>query len=287
LYYRLLRSGADPKTVIAPVVQTNTNIPNVFTEDDHAILRAELMDEFNTLATVYGKASVNFIRPEFQVLYKKQPPEHPLEANMGIIDTPDGGHHVPLAPQGMPTTTSQDPTAETTTTAAAAPAPAPAAADAMVADLLGFDGPVAAAPAPVAAVAAPARGASVFLAPAVTMTGETYQSSWGGIPDAEAIVSTVSLGGIPTSTNVVEAALAAVHVFTMASGELPNEFKFFLYAQDATSQSLLLVQSNISKGDTADPLMILTVKVHGGDKASVADQSKVDHLTKIIQSVLG
>jgi AP-4 complex subunit beta-1 len=146
-----------------------------------------------------------------------------------------------------------------------------------VADLLGFDGPPVA-----AAVAAPAAVPAPALAAGVTMTGEEYQSIWGSIPDADSIVETVLLSGTPPSTDIVEQALATVHVHTMASGELPGEFKFFLYAQDATSGSMLLVQSNISKG--GEPLMILTVKVSGNGTA--ADQGKVDHLTKIIQGVL-
>ena len=68
--------------------------------------------------------------------------------------------------------------------------------------------------------------------------------------------------GIPVgmgvlTTDSIEQALAANGVMTMASGELPNEFKFFLYAQDSDS-NLYLIQSNVEK--SAEPLMIVTVK---------------------------
>ena len=37
-----------------------------------------LLEEFNTLAILYGKTSENFIAPEYQVHWKKMPVEHPL-----------------------------------------------------------------------------------------------------------------------------------------------------------------------------------------------------------------
>lgn len=270
LYYRLLKSGADPKGVIAPVVQTQTHISAVFTEDDDKKVRAELQEEFNTLATVYGKASVNFIRPEFQVVYKKQPPEHPLDPS--ALGGPSAGH-VPMAPQEMP-----QPGVPTEPVAATAPpaAPVPSGAD-MVGDLLGFDTGPAPTPAP-----APVAPTVLALAPGISMSGEDYQAHWGSVPEGDAVVSMIQLSSVPPSTAVVEQTLATVNVFTMASGELPAELKFFLYAQDAGTGNMLLVQSNISKG--GETLMILTVKVIGGNKAT--DQAMVDQFTKVIQGVL-
>lgn len=265
LYYRLLRSGADVKTVIAPVVKTHTQT-GVFSEDDDQQLRAELMAEFNTLATVYGKASVNFIRPEFQVVYKMQPPEHPLDDAV----VPSSTGQVPLAPQELP-----QPNVPTEPVAAA---PAPPPADDMIGDLLGFDVPPAPVPAP-----APVSSGTISLVPSVTMTGEDYQGKWGSIPDSESVVETVALSGIPPSADIVESALSAVHVYTMASGELPAEFKFFLYGQDANTGGMFLIQSNISKG--GEPLMILTVKVSEANVGNI--QPMVDQLTRIIQGALG
>jgi AP-4 complex subunit beta-1 len=282
LYYRLLKCGADPKTIIGQIVSTNTVISkDDFAEDDDAALRQELMQEFNTLAIVYGKASLNFIAPAFQVSYRKMPPEHPLDDNMGASES-EG--HVPMAPQALPQPTIvHDP--ETSLMdgggydqpAAVSTAPV----DNMIGDLLGFDMP---APAAAAAPTTSSNSTRIALASAVTMTGEDYQAKWGAISDADSIVSTAALSSIPPSTDVVESALGTVNVFTMASGELPNEFKFFLYAQDSESGSLFLIQSNIGKQD-AEPLMILTCKVTGSDKAS--DQRKVDQLMELVQSVLG
>jgi AP-4 complex subunit beta-1 len=275
LYYRLLRSGADPKSILAPIVQTNHNLGGRdFTEDDDAQLRAELMEEYNTLATVYGKVSANFIRPAFQVVYKKMPPEHPLNGMGGT----EGGGHVPVAPQTMPQPASvltQTPPAGETV---AQRPTVPAAANAMVADLLGFDSPV-------APPAAAAQESAFALAPGVTMTGDEYQSKWASISDSEAIVSTVSLRSVPSSTDEIEAGLTSISVSTMASGELPAEFKFFLYAKHATSGNFFLIQSNIGKA--GEPLMIITVKISGQTLSAEEQQQQVDRLIQEIQRALG
>jgi hypothetical protein len=112
------------------------------------------------------------------------------------------------------------------------------------------------------------------------MTGEQYQSKWGSIADADASVSTVPLAQLPASTDQVEQSLAAASIMTMASGELPNEFKFFLYAEDSVTRSFFLIQSNVEK--TAEPLMIVTVKVCGGS----GGPALVESLMQVITSAL-
>lgn len=274
LYYRLLKSGADPSTVIAPIIQTKTQIPHVFTEDDDKKVRAELMEEFNTLATIYGKASINFIRPEYQVVYQKQPPEHPLDSSPAGADA---ASHIPMAPQAMPQPNVPSHPVQM------APHPThhvSSSTDAMVADLLGFDG----VPSPPPVPEAQSVSAVLSLVPGVGMTGEDYQARWGSVADSESIVSIVALRTVPSGTSVVEQALAAVNVFTMASGELPHELKFFLYCQDYSTGNMLLVQSNIGKND-AEPSMILTVKISGASKGM--EQTMVDQLTQIFQGALG
>jgi len=266
LYYRLLRSGADPKTILAPIVQTNHNLgERVFTEDDDAQLRAELMEEFNTLATIYGKASVNFIRPDFQVVHKKMPAEHPLQEGNDMM----GAGHVPVAPQSMPqpASVSHEP----------APMPEAPATDGLVADLLGFDAPSA----PPVQVAQPP---SYSLASGVAMTGDEYQSKWAAISDADAMVSTVAMKNVPATTGEVESLLLRSSVATMASGELPTEFKFFLYAKEASTGNFFLIQSNVGKA--GEPLMIVTVKV-SSDTGTADHQQQVDFLIQEIQKALG
>jgi hypothetical protein len=271
LYYRLLKSGADPSAILSHVVNTKSVISGsaVFTEDDDQQLRNELMLEFNSLATVYGRSSINFIRPEFQVVYKKMPPEHPLDGGgMAPADTDAG---VPVAPQALP-----QPAVDTS-----APAPPP---DNMIGDLLGFDSPVPAPAPPPTSI--PLGGLSLMAG--VTMPPEDYQAKWGAIADADSMVEMVPIRSIPASTDVVEAALSTVQINTMASGELPNEFKFFLYAQEnGVTGSTFLIQSNISKDSEA--AMILTVKVHNPMEMSnpQVDQQKVTQLAQLVQSALG
>jgi len=261
LYYRLLRSGADPH-MFENVIKTNMVIPESvkFSEQDDDELRAAIMEEFNTLSILYGKPSANFIAPEYQIKYVKMPEDHPLAPGdvMSVSSANNRPNQIPQQQQQHE-----------------APAVAPAAASADV-DLLGFGGPPAPAP---AAPSAPSGG--LALTGSVTMTGEAFQSIWESISDSEANVSAVPLQSLPPSTDHVESKLLQKNVMTMASGELPNEFKFFLYAQDSNTNATFLIQGNLEK--TAEPLMIVTVKVSGanGDGASEMEQ-----LVEIITAAL-
>ena len=263
LYYRLLKSGADPTTVLKHVISNSkSTIPDeqVFTEDDDKELRDELMKEFDTLSTIYGKTSVSFIKPEFQVVYKKMPVEHPLDpsAPPATPMAPAAPAQVPVAPQGMP----------------AQPAPV----DDLVGDLLGFDSPPKApAPAP-----PPAASASINLKMDATLTGEIYQSKWGSIcSDAEALVEMVALPALPSSTGPIEANLAAFGIKTMASGQTaPGEFKMYLYAIDHDG-SILLIQANISSSG-GEALMIMTIKIEGAPVPS----EKAAQLVGLVQNAL-
>ena len=266
LYYRLLSSGADPTTVLKHVISNSKAIiPGdqvLFTEDDDKELRADLMKEFDSLSTIYGKTSVNFIKPEYQVVYKKMPSEHPLDPSVAPV-APTAG--VPVALQEMPQP------------AAAAAPPTPVVND-MVGDLLGFDSPPNA-PAPAPAVSA---SANISLKTDATMTGEVYQSKWGSIcSDADALVEMVALPSVPSATSAIEAGLAAVGIKTMASGETaPNEFKLYLYALDYDG-SVILIQANISNSG-GETLMIMTIKIEG----CAVPSEKAAQLVTMVQSSL-
>jgi AP-4 complex subunit beta-1 len=256
LYYRLLKSS-DPK-VVESVVKTNSFIGGMtnFAEEDNAELRQALMTEFNTLSTLYQKMAVEFVAPEHQVQYARMPPEHPL------------------APGSDPAYVVPPPAAHVPSSYHVPPAPSSGGFD-----LLGF-GP--SSPATTAEPAAPAE-AVLNLQPNVTMTGAEYQAKWGAIADADAIVATVVMRSLPRSTGEVESALFAYNILTMASGELPTEFKFFLYAQDSAGD-LFLIQSNLTKSSEA--LLILTIKVSAS--SSMGDpNARVDQLTRMMQAALG
>lgn len=244
MYYRMLQSGADPHT-LERVVRTSTVVSQgvSFAEEDDSELRKELMEEFNTLSIIYGKPSVNFIAPEFQVKYKKMPDEHPLAPG------------------------------ETGSFVAPPVAPVPAASIPVVSndvDLLGFgDAEPMAVTAPV-----PMASNNLTLSASASMTGGEYQSQWGSVSDADATVSDVPLRALPSSTDEIENVLAAVNIMTMASGELPNEFKFFLYAKDSSSGATIMIQTNVDKSSPSDAFMIATIKIGGPclDPTGLAEQ---------------
>ena len=251
LYYRLLKSS-DPK-LVEIVVKTNSFIGGMtnFTEEDDAELRASLMEEFNTLSTLYQKKAEEFVASEHQVQYVRMPPEHPLApgSDTSFVVPTTAPANVPAEPQEAFSATG-------------------------VMDLLGF-GPSS----PAVAASVDAR---LSLQPDVAMSGAEYQAKWGAISDADAIVATVVLRSLPLSTGEVESVLSAHNILTMASGELATEFKFFLYAQDSAGD-LFLIQSNLTKSSEA--LLILTIKVSGSSTSN--PNARVEQLTNIMQGVLG
>jgi len=260
-YYRLLQAGAasNYQTCQQAVLAAASAQPALFSEEDDADLREELMKEFNTLAILYGKPSVNFVHSKYRMVHVLMPPEHPL---------PPGADSAPIVPPPIAAAPAPAPTA-----IAAAPPPTPTAEMGnSVMDLLGFNPPD---PIPTPLPPSP----SFALKSVVTMSGEEYQASWDRVPDADATVSAIPMKSMPVSTEAVERQLSSFHIFTMASGELPTEFKFFLYAA-STSEELFMVQSNVNKADTADPLLIVTIKTTNGSNKS--KELLVDELKKAL-----
>ena len=85
------------------------------------------------------------------------------------------------------------------------------------------------------------------------------------------------LKNLPNTADA-EGALGKVCLNTMASGELPAELKFFLYAQESNSASFLLVQAVVSKLSPSFSYII---------KTNVKDASKkCDLLVEKMKSAL-
>ena len=276
LYYRLLRSSADPRAVEKIVTASHT-LPGdaLFSEDDNQEVREELMKEFDSLSIVYGAKSDNFIAEQYQVKFVRMPAEHPLESAAPVVDPGVNA----VADQMQEANLLHDAPVPTTngSAAAAAAAPAPAPASDGVMDLLGFDEP-----APAFTPAAPS--ASFELDPSVSLSGEEYQGKWGAVADSDATTIVIPLTALPPSADAVEGPLGGAAVSTMASGDLPTEIKLFLYAKEkAGSGTTFLIQSSISK-DPTNLAMTMTVKCSGGDPASNPD--KVSMLDGIIRSTL-
>jgi AP-4 complex subunit beta-1 len=258
LYYRLLRTAPNPK-IVEQIVSTHLEIgsaTNFSEENIDTDIRDELTKEFNTLSIIYGTTCKNFISEENIFHFVKMPPEHPLDGNQSASVSN-------LTKQVEESMQLHDEAAEYTN---AQPTAAPVIA--LEADLLGFG------PEPTHAIEpSPAPVHSPGLGPLdanVGISGEEYQAMWEGVPDSDAHVVILPLKLQPPNTDSVEIPLAKMSIKTMASGELPSELKFFLYAKEASTELFFLVQATISKGTTPCELL-LTIKMHGSDGVEKAN----------------
>mmetsp|Transcript_5771 Transcript_5771/g.10429 ORF Transcript_5771/g.10429 Transcript_5771/m.10429 type:complete len:305 (-) Transcript_5771:120-1034(-) len=273
-YYRLLRSSPDPNIAKSIITSKSmTMSADQFAEEDDTELRAALMDEFNTLCTVYRCKAENFIEEENIVKFVKMPKEHPLPREAAVA---------PIADPGVNTITDQFGGASI---APSAPTPVVASASAGEVDLLGFGDDSLAQSAPLPAATNSLQ--SLSLKSNVSLTGEDYQNKWGAVPDTEAVViSALPMSSGPSSTDAVEGSLSTFNVYTMASGELPTEFKFFLYGQeeDAFGGGYFLIQAVVMKAPSS---LTLTIKTIGGDVDPNKRKEKIDQLIELIKSALG
>lgn len=269
LYYRLLRNSNDLRLVEKIVVTQKALVgASLFSEDDNAAEREELLHEFDSLSTVYGVKSDSFIAPNYQVKFVRMPAEHPLESAAPVVDPGVNA----VADQMYGASLTDDPAVPQATEEGAPPPPPPA--NTGVVDLLGFGDPTpTVAPAPVAA--------SLDLDPSASLTGEEYQSKWGGIADSDAIGLMIPLKALPPTTDSVEQPLTSASVVTMASGDLPTELKFFLYAKDRASPAVYLLQASIFKDSLA---MSLTFKCSDGDPMGI--QENANKIEAIFRSAL-
>eukprot|EP00551_Chaetoceros_affinis_P006759 CAMPEP_0203673600 /NCGR_PEP_ID=MMETSP0090-20130426/13165_1 /ASSEMBLY_ACC=CAM_ASM_001088 /TAXON_ID=426623 /ORGANISM="Chaetoceros affinis, Strain CCMP159" /LENGTH=837 /DNA_ID=CAMNT_0050539295 /DNA_START=360 /DNA_END=2873 /DNA_ORIENTATION=+ len=275
LFYRLLKTAADPK-VVQDILATSNNIAGSSTnfaeescDDD---FRQLLMQEFNTLSIVYGATNDNFIAEENQVKLVKLPRDHPLDSGAPPAEN--------LEVNNLADEMQQTSLLDNNKTAVAAPAPVPVAptvsapAPAHEVDLLGFG--TEPTPAPVHAPA------GLSLNPAAALSGEEYQSMWGAVSDADAHVIILPLTSLPASTDVVEEPLAGLSVKTMASGELESELKFFLYGQESSADATFyLAQASISK-TSSPPEMFLTIKAN----SSSNDRQKAEQFVDVMKAAL-
>ncbi|KAL3766186.1 hypothetical protein ACHAWO_013164 [Cyclotella atomus] len=266
-YYRLLRSSPDPSVAKSIITSKSMAMStDHFAEEDDTELRAALMNEFNTLCTIYRCKPENFIDEENLVKFVKMPPEHPLpreEAAAPVVDP--GVNHI-----------SDQFGAAAITDALPSDAVAPAAAPSGEVDLLGFGDDFGSPP--------PAVNTSslqtLSLKSSVSLSGDEYQSKWGEVADTDAVVvSALPLRAAPVSTDAVEGSLSAFNLFTMASGELPTEFKFFLYCQEEAG-GFYLIQAVVQKAPAS---LSLTVKSHGYQN----DPTKVNQVVELIKTSLG
>ena len=111
-------------------------------------------------------------------------------------------------------------------------------------------------------VAPPAPPSRSLVESAGSVTGDLFQAKWAAISDQDE--RTLRVGPVTQGADLVDAMLASLHVHTMASGQVGEELKFFVYARDALG-ALYLAQAVIS---TASMETQLTVKTEGAGDAS-------------------
>ncbi|KAL7548846.1 hypothetical protein ACHAWF_012111 [Thalassiosira exigua] len=274
-YYRLLRSSPEPNVVKNIISEPMNMSTDQFAEEDDSELRAALMNEFNTLCTVYRCKPENFVEEENICAFVKMPKEHPLPREAAVA---------PVVVPGVNTITDQLGGASMTNPTGPAPVVGPAPAPTGEVDLLGFGDDSLAQSAPSQYSVNSLQ--SLSLKSDVSLTGEIFESKWGTLPDTDAmVISALPMRSAPLSTDSVETALSAFNVFTMASGELPTEFKFFLYGQedDAFGGGYFLIQAILAK---TPPSMTLTIKTIGGDVDPNKKKEKMYQLVELLKSAL-
>ena len=258
-YYRLLKASPQIAEQILNNSSANVAIEKTFAEEDDSDMHAALMNEFNSLSIIYGQTSENFIDEDHRIVPAIMAEEHVESAAASLLNDGPAHTYQPSTPSEQPQTQS------TKTTNGTAPSTA-------LADLLDFGDCCSPTPAP---IAAPSND-GLSLNPNASMTGEAFQRMWGEITNPT-LTDSFMLKNLPNTADA-EGALGKVCLNTMASGELPAELKFFLYAQESNSASFLLVQAVVSKLSPSFSYII---------KTNVKDASKkCDLLVEKMKSAL-
>ncbi|KAJ8608890.1 hypothetical protein CTAYLR_005297, partial [Chrysophaeum taylorii] len=272
LYFRLLRRDVKiAKTVVD--ARDPCAIVGAFAEETGELFD-RLFDYFNTLAVVYGQTPDQFVAPA-----KRPKDEHVASSRRktrAAAETTTNGHdevvqhyaddnaanvHAGVAPKkkkkkkkkktpppifflakrvSMTVADDDEPAAQ-----------APVVLDPF--DLLDGGGLVD------PPVSAPAKS---LVEAANTVDPATFQAKWAEIGRDDTFE--ISLSVLPADTTSVETVLADRCVYTMASGALAAQYKFFFYARD-DARALYLVQCVIDKTTRKAGL---TVKVEGSGDAS-------------------
>ncbi|CAK0873959.1 unnamed protein product [Prorocentrum cordatum] len=275
LYYRLLLHSPEEarRVICAP-----KEVVEEFQEEMDNESRERILEEFNTLSTIYKQPATKFVLsqgPNPFPVCKMQPP--PAD---GTVAPPAAGGEAPFAAAPPP----------------AAAAPVDLATDA---DLLGGDGPpppAAAAPAAAAPAAAPVGdllgmddllggmdlapvppaaqpGAPFSLERDARMDGATFEARWYQLPGATN-ESRQCRPGVSPDIAQVEGSLRQAGIHVIASGVIPGSagMKFFLFAQQASGPppsapggAWFLMELVLTPGAWANA----TVKAEGAQQASL------------------
>ncbi len=97
---------------------------------------------------------------------------------------------------------------------------------------------------PTPAAMPPPQPPSLNLAPTATLDAPTFQQQWGSLPNADAWSAQAAN---PSVVDVLVQRLAPKHVKCMAFGAQGDTAKFYFYGVEAMTQSVLLVELQVSK----------------------------------------
>ena len=201
--------------------------------------------QFNTLSVIYGEAAERFITNE----KAKSAVANASNPAAAQATNGDGGNGAAATGAGdddddEESSEEDDDEDEVTPVAntAAPPQPPPGAGGPMD-DLLGLlDDLPSSTPTP--AAMPPPQPPSLILSPTATLDAPTFQEQWGSLPNADAWSAQAAN---PSVVDVLVQRLAPKHVKCMAFGAQGDTAKFYFYGVEAMTQSVLLVELQVSK----------------------------------------
>ena len=240
LYYRLLKHDTDACQRVVALSSHRADLSRLegpgFAEATSSQVQDALFAEFNTLSVVYGKLQRTFIAPDKRSRESasgSSGSSASTSSNGGVSSAAVGSNEAAAAAvvESASSTPHEDSAQFSDVGAATYGAPVDLLGTGV--DLLG--GLSVDEPAP-AMTSSLLPSSSLALAPAASISGERFQelwAEWSEAPDGSSVKQCINCGaGCATATaEVVDVHLAQHKVFTMASGDLPDSVKLFLYAQ--------------------------------------------------------
>lgn len=258
-YYRLLRTNVDvAQNILLASAGGPKQVLSGFAEDQEIQIKDALFQEFNTLAVIYQKRAKEFIAADKRSKDSAPKQQQDLGAAVNGAQV-NGMDHAEPAPGDV-------------TASPANPVSLLPVAGSEVDLLGGFTPPP---PAASAGAPVPVPAPDTFeLSPQADMTQEKFQELWTQWSTAVDKSCTISAALPAVTAEALDQHLAGVFIFTMASGDLPDVTKLFLYALD-TAGNVLLCQCVI---DRATRVATATMKA--------AAQPPIDGFWSVLQARL-
>jgi hypothetical protein len=229
LYFRLLRSNVREA---GAVINADKQPVLEFHSEQSNEVKEKIFSEFNSLSVLYGKPSEQFISADHLIT----PLDAPGNRAAGGVASSDGD--TLLAEAETPSSEHSGVSAHAAPVHAPAPAPAPKEIDLLGEDLLGIGGSYSSAPVPTFGGAAFGLGAPapapapVALRIGATLDPAAFQSKWGTLPVAQTL--TLRAPRVVTTAEV-ETLTRNAGIYTIASGDVGTQLKFYFFTSDSPS----------------------------------------------------